>query len=91
MDDYFEIRDKLKDLQNNLGLKLEEILKGSGISREMAWFNFNNDRLVMIWNGGNLPMDVLIKLEESFGKVDYIYSTRISENLNIVFKRDDKE
>lgn len=91
MDNYFEIREKLRDMQNELRHKLENILKETGISRDMAWFNFNQDRFVIVWTNGKLSMDILKKLEDNFGEVDYIYSTRLSDYLNIVFKRAGEE
>ena len=49
MDKYFEIREQLKVLQNELGLKLEAILEKYGYDRSLAWFNFNQDRFIIIW------------------------------------------
>ena len=46
MDKYFEIREQLKSIQNELGLKLEAILERYGYDRSLAWFNFNQDKLV---------------------------------------------
>ena len=88
MDKYFEIKEQLRKMQKDLGDKLEVIIKESGISKDMAWFNFNNDNFVIIWTNGKLPMNVLIKFQETFGEIEYIYSPRLSDNLNIVFKRD---
>lgn len=88
MNDYFSIREQLKDMQKELMGKLEHILDENDIPKDSSWFNFNNDRLVIIWTNGKLPMSVLVKFEETFGDIDYIYSTRLSDNLNIVFKRE---
>lgn len=88
MNDYFSIREQLKDMQKELMVKLEHILDENDIPKDSSWFNFNNDRLVIIWTNGKLPMSVLVKFEETFGDIDYIYSTRLSDNLNIVFKRE---
>jgi hypothetical protein len=90
MDDYFSIREQLKDMQRELMGKLEHILDENDIPKDSSWFNFNNDRFVIIWTNGKLPMSVLVKFEETFGDIDYIYSTRLSDNLNIVFKRDNQ-
>ena len=90
MDDYFSIREQLKDMQRELMGKLEHILDESDIPKDSSWFNFNNDRFVIIWTNGKLPMNVLMKLQETFGEINYIYSTRLSDNLNIVFKRDNQ-
>lgn len=90
MDDYFSIREQLKDMQRELMGKLEYILDESDIPKDSSWFNFNNDRFIIIWTNGQLPMNVLMKLQETFGEIDYIYSTRLSDNLNIVFKRDNQ-
>jgi hypothetical protein len=91
MDNYFDIREQLKDMQKELMNKLEHILEENNIPSDSGWFNFNQDRFVIIWTNGTLHMDVLKKLEDAFGEIDFIYSTKLSENLNIVFKRDDKK
>ena len=88
MDKYFEIKEQLKDMQKELMVKLEHILDENDIPKDSSWFNFNNDKFVIIWANGKLPMSVLVKFEETFGDIDYIYSTSLSDNLNIVFKRE---
>ena len=87
MDKYFEIKEQLKGMQKELMGKLEHILDENDIPKDSSWFNFNNDMFVIIWANKKLPMNVLMKLQESFGEIDYIYSTRVSDNINIVFKR----
>ena len=87
MDKYFEIKEQLKGIQKELMGKLEHILDENDIPKDSSWFNFNNDKFVIIWTNGKLSMNVLMKLQETFGEIDYISSTRISDNLNIVFKR----
>ena len=87
MDKYFEIKEQLKGMQKELMVKLEHILDENDIPKDSSWFNFNNDKFVIIWANRQLPMNVLMKLQESFGEIDYIYSTKVSDNLNIVFKR----
>ena len=87
MDNYFEIKEQLKGMQKELMVKLEHILEENDIPKDRSWFNFNNDKFVIIWANKKLPMNVLMKLQESFGEIDYIYSTRVSDNINIVFKR----
>ena len=89
MDKYFEIKEQLKGMQKELMVKLEHILDENDIPKDSSWFNFNNDKFVIIWTNGKLPMSVLVKFEENFGEIDYIYSTRLSDNINIIFKRDD--
>ena len=87
MDKYFEIKEQLEGMQKELMVKLEHILDENDIPKDSSWFNFNNDKFVIIWANRRLPMNVLMKLQESFGEIDYIYSTKVSDNLNIVFKR----
>ena len=87
MDKYFEIKEQLKGMERELMVKLEHILDENDIPKDSSWFNFNNDKFVIIWANKKLPMNVLMKLQESFGEIDYIYSTRVSDNINIVFKR----
>ena len=87
MDKYFEIKEQLEGMQKELMGKLEHILDENDIPKDSSWFNFNNDKFVIIWTNGKLSMNVLMKLQETFGEIDYISSTRISDNLNIVFKR----
>ena len=87
MDKYFEIKEQLKGMQKELIGKLEHILDENDIPKDSSWFNFNNDKFVIIWANRQLPMNVLMKLQETFGEIDYIYSTKVSDNLNIVFKR----
>ena len=87
MDKYFEIKEQLKGMQKELMVKLEHILDENDIPKDSSWFNFNNDKFVIIWANRRLPMNVLMKLQETFGEIDYIYSTKVSDNLNIVFKR----
>lgn len=89
MNDYFSIRKQLKDMQKELMVKLEHILDENDIPKDSSWFNFNNDKFVIIWTTGKLPMSVLVKFEENFGDIDCICTTRLSDNLNIVFKRND--
>lgn len=89
MDKYFSIREQLKGMQKELMVKLEHILDENDIPKGSGWFNFNNDKFVIIWTNRQLPMNVLMKLQESFGEIDYIYSTKVSDNINIIFKRDD--
>lgn len=89
MDKYFEIKEQLKGMQKELMVKLEHILDENDIPKDSSWFNFNNDKFVIIWANRQLPMNVLMKLQESFGEIDYIYSTKVSDNINIIFKRDD--
>lgn len=89
MDKYFEIKEQLKGMQKELMGKLEHILEENDIPKDSSWFNFNNDKFVIIWANRQLPMNVLMKLQESFGEIDYIYSTKVSDNINIIFKRDD--
>ena len=86
MDKYFGIMEQLKGMQKELMGKLEHILDENDIPKDSSWFNFNNDKFVIIWTNGKLSMNVLMKLQETFGEIDYISSTRISDNLNIVFK-----
>jgi hypothetical protein len=90
MEDYFIVREKLREMQNELGHKLEAILEKKEISREMAWFNFNQDKFLIIWANGYISMDVLQELEKTFGSIDVIYSSKMTDNINIVFKRDDQ-
>ena len=87
MDKYFEIKEQLEGMQKELMGKLEHILDENDIPKDSSWFNFNNDKFVIIWTNGKLSMNVLMKLQESFGEIDYISSTRVSDNINIVFKR----
>lgn len=87
MDKYVEIKEQLKGMQKELMGKLEHILDENDIPKDSSWFNFNNDPFVIIWTNGKLSMNVLMKLQETFGEIDYISSTRISDTLNIVFKR----
>ena len=87
MDKYFEIKEQLKGMQKELMGKLEHILDENDIPKDGGWFNFNNDKFVIIWTNGKLSMNVLMKLQETFGEIDYISSTRVNDNLNIVFKR----
>ena len=87
MEKYFEIKEQLKGMQKELMVKLEHILDENDIPKDSSWFNFNNDMFVIIWANKKLPMNVLMKLQESFGEIDYISSTRVSDNINIVFKR----
>ena len=89
MDKYFEIKEQLKGMQKELMGKLEHILDENDIPKDSSWFNFNNDKFVIIWANRQLPMNVLMKLQESFGEIDYIYSTKVSDNINIIFKRDE--
>ena len=89
MDKYFEIKEQLKGMQKELMVKLEHILDENDIPKDSSWFNFNNDKFVIIWTNKQLPMNVLMKLQETFGEIDYLYSTRTSDNLNIIFKRDE--
>ena len=89
MDKYFEIKEQLKGMQKELMVKLEHILDENDIPKYSSWFNFNNDKFVIIWANRQLPMNVLMKLQESFGEIDYIYSTKVSDNINIIFKRDE--
>ena len=89
MDKYFEIKEQLKGMQKELMVKLEHILDENDIPKDSSWFNFNNDKFVIIWAHRQLPMNVLMKLQESFGEIDYIYSTKVSDNINIIFKRDE--
>lgn len=89
MDKYFEIKEQLKGMQKELMGKLEHILEENDIPKDSSWFNFNNDKFVIIWANKKLPMNVLMKLQESFGEIDYIYSTKVSDNINIIFKRDE--
>lgn len=89
MDKYFEIKEQLKGMQKELMVKLEHILDENDIPKHSSWFNFNNDKFVIIWANRQLPMNVLMKLQESFGEIDYIYSTKVSDNINIIFKRDE--
>ena len=87
MDKYFEIKEQLKGMQKELMVKLEHILDENDIPKDSSWFNFNNDKFVIIWANRQLPMNVLMKLQETFGEIDYIYSTKVSDNINIIFKR----
>lgn len=87
MDKYVEIKEQLKGMQKELMGKLEHILDENDIPKDGGWFNFNSDKFVIIWTNGKLSMNVLMKLQETFGEIDYISSTRISDTLNIVFKR----
>ena len=88
MKDYFEIRDQLKSLQNELGLKLEAILERYGYDRSLAWFNFNQDRFIIIWTVDHLPMQILKAFEQEFGEIKEIHTTTMSNNFNIWFKKE---
>ena len=91
LDKYFEIRYKLKLIQEELGLKLEEILERNGYDRSLAWFNFNQDRFVIIWTLDHLPMKLLRDLEDEFGEIKEIHTTTMSNNFNIWFRKDGEE
>lgn len=88
MDKYFEIREQLQSLQNELGLKLEAILEKYGYDRSLAWFNFNQDRFIIIWTVDFLPMKLLRAFEEEFGEIKEIHTATMSNNFNIWFKKD---
>ena len=88
MDKYFEIREKLQTIQNELGLKLEAILERYGYDRNLAWFNFNQDRFIIIWTVDFLPMELLRAFEEEFGEIKEIHTATMSNNFNIWFKKD---
>ena len=88
MDNYFEIKEQLQALQNELGLKLEAILDKYGYERSLAWFNFNQDRFVIIWTLDCLPMELLKAFEEEFDEIKEIHTTTMSNNFNIWFKKD---
>lgn len=90
MEKYFKIRKQLQTLQNELGLKLEEILKKYGFDRDIAWFNFNNDRFIIIWSLDFLPIDVLKAFEAEFGEIKEIHTTTMSNNFNIWFKKEEE-
>ena len=91
MKGYFEIREQLKTLQNELGLKLESILEKYGYDRSLAWFNFNQDRFVIIWTLDHLPMELLKAFEQEFGEIKEIHTTTMSNNFNIWFKKESEE
>ena len=88
MNDYFEIREQLKTLQNELGLQLEAILEKYGYDRILVWFNFNQDRFVIIFTLENLPMEFLKAFESEFGEIKEIHTTTMSNNFNIWFLKD---
>lgn len=88
MDKYFEIRKQLQTLQNELGLKLETILDKYGYDKSIAWFNFNQDRFIIIWTLDYLPMGLLREFEEEFGEIKDIHTTTMSNNFNIWFKKE---
>ena len=88
MDKYFEIREQLRTIQNDLSLKLEAILEKYGYDRSLAWFNFNQDRFIIIWTVDHLPMELLKAFEEEFGEIKEIHTTTMSNNFNIWFKKD---
>ena len=88
MDKYFEIREQLQSLQNELGLKLEVILEKYGYDRTIAWFNFNQDRFIIIWTVDHLPMEILRAFEQEFGEIKEIHTTTMSNNFNIWFKKE---
>lgn len=88
MKGYFEIREQLKTLQNELGLQLEAILEKYGYDRSIGWFNFNQDRFVIIWTLDHLPYELLKAFEDEFGEIKEIHTTTMSNNFNIWFKKD---
>lgn len=88
MDKYFEIREQLQTVQNELGLKLEAILEKYGYDKSLAWFNFNQDRFIIIWTLDLLPMELLRAFEKEFGEIKEIHTTTMSNNFNIWFKKD---
>jgi hypothetical protein len=88
MEKYFEIREQLKSIQNELGLKLEAILEKYGYDRSLAWFNFNQDRFIIIWTVDHLPMEILRAFEQEFGEIKEIHTTTMSNNFNIWFKKE---
>lgn len=88
MDKYFEVRKQLQTLQNELGLKLETILDKYGYDKSIAWFNFNQDRFIIIWTLDYLPMGLLREFEEEFGEIKDIHTTTMSNNFNIWFKKE---
>lgn len=88
MKDYFEIREQLKTLQNELSLQLKAILEKYGYDKSLAWFNFNQDRFIIIWTVDYLPMELLKAFEEEFGEIRDIHTTTMSNNFNIWFKKD---
>ena len=88
MEKYFEIREQLQVFQKELGLKLKTILDKYGYDRTLAWFNFNHDRFVIIWTVDYIPMEILKAFEEEFGEIKDIHTTTMSNNFNIIFKKD---
>lgn len=88
MDKYFKVRKQLQTLQNELRLKLEAILEKYGYDRSIAWFNFNQDRFIIIWTIDYLPMEILRALEEEFGEIWDIHTTTMSNNFNIWFRKE---
>ena len=88
MDKYFEIREQLHSLQNELKLKLEAILEKYGYDRSLAWFNFNQDRFIIIWTVDFLPMELLRAFEKEFGEIKEIRTNTMSNHFNIWFKKD---
>lgn len=90
MEEYFKLRNTLKEIQTELQDKLEKILIDNGFGRDVSWFNFNNDTFIVIWTAPYLPMKVLNDLEDVFGRIDCLYTSRISENIQIKFEKEQR-
>lgn len=87
MENYFKLREQLRNIQKELQGKLEEVLEINHYDKSSSWFNFNNDTFIIIWTNSNLPMEILNDLETVFGEIDCIYTSTISQNIQIKFKK----
>ena len=90
MEEYFKLRNTLKEIQAELQDKLEKILTDNVFGRDVAWFNFNNDTFIVIWTAPYLPIKVLMDLEKVFGRIDCLYTSRISDNIQIKFEKEQR-
>ena len=87
MEDYLKIREQLENAQFKLEEKLEKILKKNNIRDGICWFNFNDNTPQILWYSSTLKPQMIKDIEESFGEIAYIETTKLSDTFKIILKK----
>lgn len=88
MEEYFKARQEFIKQKSLLNNRLKNILTKNGFYTDRAWFNWNKEDVIIVWDNCKFPRDMFYELEKEFGRIECVYTTKISNTLFIKFEKE---
>lgn len=88
MKEYYELKAKIKCIEDQYGENLNKILDKNELSRTLAWLKFGGDGLIIIWEDQRIPTGILNQLQDCFGAIESIQCNNIGTGLLIQFHKE---